>query len=433
MMDAIFEALKLSLSQYEYQTYISLLSFDEHASRTDCFVFYAPNALVCNYIKAKYSALLESTIGAHKGYRVKVQVLPKSQKISTAPRPMIKSHQNPSLNPAFTFDTLVVGECNHMAIKIASQVAKQIGAYNPVLFFGGVGLGKTHILNAIGNFACNRIQDVLYVTAEQFLNDFVFRLGNHSMDKFQNKYRSCDYLLIDDVQFFGGKDMVQEEFFHTFNALHSQRKQIVMTSDKAPKHIKGLAERLLSRFEMGMIASIHPPMLETKIAIIAKKCALNHIQMDQEVVQYLASHLHDNIRQIEGVLLRLNATALLSGQTINLQMAQEILEHTQKEAMQEINLENILRVVAQTLNLKPSDIRNNYRNKHVALARKIIIYLARALTKNSTITLAQFLGMKDHSAVSKAHKIIAQHMQQDNNTKVLVEEMLDKIKTQALL
>ncbi|GMT38162.1 hypothetical protein NHP20013_02240 [Helicobacter bizzozeronii] len=253
------------------------------------------------------------------------------------------------------------------------------------------------------------------------------------MDKFQDKYRSCDYLLIDDVQFFGGKQNVQEEFFHTFNALHSQKKQIVMTSDKPPKFIKGLAERLLSRFEMGMIASIQAPMLETKIAIISKKCQLNQISMDSEVIAFLASHLHDNIRQIEGALLRLNATAMLSGQNISLELAQEILEHTQRETSLEINLESILRVVSQTLNLKPSEIRNNYRNKQVALARKMVIYLARTLIKSPTTTLAQFLGMKDHSAVSKGHKMIAMRMQEDKNTKLLIEEMLDKIKTQGHL
>ncbi|CCB79629.1 chromosomal replication initiator protein DnaA [Helicobacter bizzozeronii CIII-1] len=430
MIDPLLETLKLDLSEYEYQTYMPLLRFDPRASRADHFVFYAPNALVCGYIQAKYGDLLEKTIGAQKGYPIKVQILPQHQQVERIPKAFMPS---PSLNPAFTFDSLVVGECNQMAIKIASKVAKEIGAYNPVLFFGGVGLGKTHILNAIGNFASQRVQDVLYVTAEQFLNDYVFRLGNHSMDKFQDKYRSCDYLLIDDVQFFGGKQNVQEEFFHTFNALHSQKKQIVMTSDKPPKFIKGLAERLLSRFEMGMIASIQAPMLETKIAIISKKCQLNQISMDSEVIAFLASHLHDNIRQIEGALLRLHATATLSGQSISLELAQEILEHTQRETSLEINLESILRMVSQTLNLKPSEIRNNYRNKQVALARKMIIYLARTLIKSSTTTLAQFLGMKDHSAVSKGHKMIAMRMQEDKNTKLLIEEMLDKIKTQGHL
>ncbi len=427
MLEDLLETLKGQVSAYEYKTYMQNLRFDAHASKADLVVFYAPNIWVCNYIKTRYGALLEQILSSKKNCPVQVQIVPPQEKPKAPPKPLIKAHKNPSLNPAFTFDTLVVGACNHMAIKVASQVAQKSGVYNPVLFFGGVGLGKTHILNAIGNLACDRLQSVLYVTAEQFLNDYIFRLGNHSMDKFQEKYRSCDYLLIDDVQFFGGKEMVQEEFFHTFNTLHAQGKQIVMSSDRPPKHIKGLADRLLSRFEMGMIASIQAPMLDTKIAIITQKCQLNHICMDKEVVEYLASHIHENIRQLEGALLRLNATATLSGEEISLRMAQEILKDTTKECLHEVGLEDILRVVAQTLNVKPTDIRNNSRNRQVALARKIIIYLARTLTDLSTTALAQFLGLKDHSGVSKASKTIAQSMAKENHTKLLVEEMQAKI------
>ncbi|BDQ26325.1 chromosomal replication initiator protein DnaA [Helicobacter heilmannii] len=419
--------LKAHMSAYEFQTYIQPLCFDPHASSAACVVFYAPNVWLSHYIQTRYGALLEQLLSAKHQSPLKVQICPKEAKPKAPPKPLIKAKSNPTLNPAFTFDTLVVGACNHMAVKVASQVAQKSGVYNPVLFFGGVGLGKTHILNAIGNTACDRLQSVLYVTAEQFLNDYVFRLSNHSMDKFQEKYRSCDYLLIDDVQFFGGKEMVQEEFYHTFNTLHAQGKQIVMSSDKPPKHIKGLADRLLSRFEMGMIASIQAPMLETKIAILTQKCQLNHICMDQEIVEYLASHIHENIRQLEGALLRLNATAALSGEEISLRMAQEILKDTTKERLQEVGLEDILRVVAQTLNVKPADIRNNSRNRQVALARKLIIYLARTLTDTSTNALAQFLGLKDHSGVSKASKTIAQSMAKENHTKLLVEEMQAKI------
>ncbi|WP_163556078.1 chromosomal replication initiator protein DnaA [Helicobacter suis] len=428
MLEAILETLKADLSEFEFKTYVEILRFDAEASRADCFVFYAPNIWVCSYIKTRYSALLENAIGAYKGYPVSVEVRPRDQQIKNPPlKPLCQAHQNPSLNPAFTFDTLVVGSCNHLAIKVASQVAQNSASYNPVLFFGGVGLGKTHILNAIGNKASDRLQDVLYVTAEQFLNDYVFRLNNHSMDKFQDKYRTRDYLLIDDVQFFGGKQMVQEEFFHTFNALHSQGSQIVMTSDKPPRDIKGLADRLLSRFEMGMIASIQPPKLETKIAIINQKCKFNHIRMDAPVVEYLASHTNENIRQIEGALLRLNATAMLTGVQIDLSLVEAVLKDTIKESLQEVNLEQILKVVAKTLNLKPSDICNNYRNRQVALARKLIIYLARTLTNSSTTALAQFLGMKDHSGVSKASKIVAKCMLEDKHTKLLIEEMRAKI------
>ncbi|WP_121020957.1 chromosomal replication initiator protein DnaA [Helicobacter vulpis] len=427
MIEQIWEALKLGVSEYEFNTYMQLLDYDAHASKADLFVFYAPNVLLCHYISAKYRTLLENTIGAHKGYKVQVQVRPKSQQQHTPPKPLNLAKHNPTLNPAFCFETLIVGACNQMAVKIATQVARARGVYNPVLFVGGVGLGKTHLLNAIGNYACDQLKSVLYVTAEQFLNDYVSGLNSHSMDKFQDKYRSCDYLLIDDVQFFGGKEKVQEEFFHTFNALHAQNKQIVMSSDKPPKDIKGLAERLLSRFEMGMIASVHPPTLETKLAIIEQKCQLDKIEIHQEVLHYLASHLNENIRQIEGTLLRLSARAALSHQPITLQMAQSIVQETTKERAQEISLERILRVVASTLNLKPSAIQSNARTRQISLAKKSVIYLARQLTPHSSITIAQFLGLKDHSAVSKSLKLMQQAMLEDSQSKLLLEEMAHKL------
>ncbi|WP_233705798.1 chromosomal replication initiator protein DnaA [Helicobacter felis] len=429
LIEQIWDALKLGVSEYEFKTYMRLLHYDAHASKADLFVFYAPNVLLCHYISTKYRTLLEDTIGAHKGHKVQVQVRPKSQQQTTPPKPLMVAKNNPTLNPVFRFDTLVVGACNQMAVKIATQVARQSGVYNPVLFFGGVGLGKTHLLNAIGNHACDQLKSVLYVTAEQFLNDYVSGLNSRSMDKFQEKYRSCDYLLIDDVQFFAGKEKVQEEFFHTFNALHAQNKQIVMTSDKPPKDIKGLAERLLSRFEMGMLASVHPPTLETKLAIIEQKCAQDQIELPQEVLHYLASHLNENIRQIEGTLLRLNATATLSHQPISLQMAQSVVQETCKERAQEISLERILRVVASSLNLKPSQIQSNARTRQVSLAKKSVIYLARQLTPNSSSVIAQFLGLKDHSAVSKSLRLIQKAMLEDTQIKLLLEEMAHKLQT----
>ncbi|WP_120944084.1 MULTISPECIES: chromosomal replication initiator protein DnaA [Helicobacter] len=429
MIEQIWDAVKLGVSEYEFKTYMQLLHYDAHASKADLFVFYAPNVLVCHYISAKYRTLLETAIGAHKGYKVQVQVRPKSQQNPTPPKPLILAKNNPTLNPVFRFESLVVGACNQMAIKIATQVARQRGVYNPVLFVGGVGLGKTHLLNAIGNYACDQLKSVLYVSAEQFLNDYVSGLNHHSMDKFQEKYRSCDYLLIDDVQFFGGKEKVQEEFFHTFNALHTQNKQIVMSSDKPPKDIKGLAERLLSRFEMGMIASVHPPTLETKLAIIEQKCALDRICLPQEVLHYLASHLNENIRQIEGTILRLSATATLSHQPISLEMAQGIVQETTKERAQEISLERILRVVASSLNLKASQIQSNARTRQVSLAKKSVIYLARQLTPHSSVAIAQFLGLKDHSAVSKSLKLMQESVLSDPQSKALLEEMAHKLQT----
>jgi len=217
------------------------------------------------------------------------------------------------INPTYTFENFVVGSSNQFAYTAALSVAEKPGkAYNPLFIYGGVGLGKTHLLHAIGNFNIEKEKVVIYATIEQFMNDFTYHLRNKTIEKFREKYRDCDILLIDDVQFLSGKERTQEEFFHTFNELHNEHKQIVLTSDQPPKKIAGLEERLKSRFEWGLIADIQPPELETKIAIIKKKCELNGISLDDEIVNYLAANMDSNIREIEGVILKLNAYSTLA-------------------------------------------------------------------------------------------------------------------------
>ena len=218
-----------------------------------------------------------------------------------------------SLNPFYTFENFVVGKSNEYAYTIAKLVLQQqASAYNPVLLYGKSGLGKTHLLNAIGNDVKEKNKNVLYVTSEDFLNDYMDKIKRKTMDSFRDKYRKCDYLLIDDVQFFGGKEGIQEELLHTFNTLHNSQKQIVMTSDKPPKEIKGLEERLRTRFEWGAMAEITNPELETKIAIIKSKCEVNRIVLENEVIDYIASNIYGNISQIEGILSTINAHVNLS-------------------------------------------------------------------------------------------------------------------------
>lgn len=431
--NSILNDLKNEISEAEYSAYISKMKYDENASRSDLMVFIVPNIYIANWIKTKYSEKISRLFEIYKKIKPEIRIIVESQKkdVKSLKMPGNKPQIRSILNPSYTFDSFVVGESNRFVYEIAKKISlKQAEAYNPVWIYGGTGLGKTHILNAIGNSVLDKNKTVIYVTAEQFLNDFLTRIQNHTMDRFRDKYRNCDYLLIDDVQFFGGKEGVQEEFFHTFNELHDKKKQIVMTSDKTPKQILGLEERLKSRFEWGMIADIQPPGLETKIAIIIQKCRLNQIEIDTEIINYLASNINDNIRQIEGIILKLNAQASIIGQNINLTMAKNAIKDTQKENLENITLENIIKIVSKELNIKPSEIKSKSRNKTTANARRIVIYLARTLTPNSMPHLAQFLNMKDHSSVSKAMKMISTEIAQNINTKMMLDEMKNKIQNE---
>lgn len=433
--NSILNDLKNEISEAEYSAYISKMKYDENASRSDLMVFIVPNIYIANWIKTKYSEKISRLFEIYKKIKPEIRIIVESQKkdVKSLKMPGNKPQIRSILNPSYTFDSFVVGESNRFVYEIAKKISlKQAEAYNPVWIYGGTGLGKTHILNAIGNSVLDKNKTVIYVTAEQFLNDFLTRIQNHTMDRFRDKYRNCDYLLIDDVQFFGGKEGVQEEFFHTFNELHDKKKQIVMTSDKTPKQILGLEERLKSRFEWGMIADIQPPGLETKIAIIIQKCRLNQIEIDTEIINYLASNINDNIRQIEGIILKLNAQASIIGQNINLTMAKNAIKDTQKENLENITLENIIKIVSKELNIKPSEIKSKSRNKTTANARRIVIYLARTLTPNSMPHLAQFLNMKDHSSVSKAMKMISTEIAQNINTKMMLDEMKNKIQNEQI-
>ncbi|HFU76444.1 MAG TPA: chromosomal replication initiator protein DnaA, partial [Arcobacter sp.] len=327
-----------------------------------------------------------------------------------------------------TFDSFVVGSSNQMAYNASYAVANNLGAqYNPLFIYGGTGLGKTHLLQAIGNDAIEKNKVVIYVTIEQFMNDFTFSLKNKNMDHFRNKYRKCDLLLIDDIQFLSGKESTQNEFFHTFNELHTAKKQIILTSDKLPSQIAGLEERLKSRFEWGLTTDIQIPELETKIAIVEKKSELNGIHLTKEIIHFIATNLDNSIREIEGLLIKINASADLLGQEIDLQLVQGLLKDQIKEKKNNIKLPNIIEIVSHELNIKPSDLKSSKRNANVVNARRIVIYLARELTHNSMPDIAKFLGMKDHSSVSKNISKANELIEKDENFKLILENLKNKI------
>jgi len=435
LADSVLELLKNEISEQEYNRYIKQLEFDEKSSHSDQKVFTAPNILIQNWIKTKYCEKISHLFEVKTGIKPDIQItlkdrvktdFQKTKKIDIyeSNKPTI----NTILNPSYTFDSFVVGSSNQFAYSIAKSVAKKPGVvYNPVFIYGPTGLGKTHLIHAIGNYSQNHGKIVIYATIEQFMNDFTYNLKNQTMDRFRDKYRNCDILLIDDTQFLSNKIQTQEEFFHTFNELHSAGKQIVLTSDKPPKMINGLEQRLKSRFEWGTIADIGIPELETKIAIIKKKCELDGINLNNEIANYIATSMGDNIREIEGAIINLNAYATLMRQEITLEFTKNVMKAQIKEKKNKITLEDIIKTISRELNIKPSEIKSKKRNKNIVEARRIGIYLARNLTQNSMSSLASFFGMKDYTAVSHNMKKINELIETDEIFKLKIEELKNKI------
>lgn len=435
LADSVLDLLKNEISEQEYERYIKQLRFDEKNSHSDQKVFTVPNILIQNWIKTKYSKKISHLFEVKTGIRPDIKIILKNSlnynskknaeiDIYEKNKPVI----NTILNPSYTFESFVVGSSNQFAYSISQSIAKKPGVvYNPVFIYGPTGLGKTHLIHAIGNYCQLQGKIVIYATIEQFMNDFTYNLKNQTMDRFREKYRNCDILLIDDTQFLSNKVQTQEEFFHTFNELHAAGKQIVLTSDKPPKLINSLEERLKSRFEWGTIADIGIPELETKIAIIKKKCELDGIDLNNEIASYIAANMGDNIREIEGAIINLNAYATLMRQEITMDFAKNVIKAQLKEEKNNITLEDIIKVISRELNIKPSEIKSKKRNKNIVEARRVGIYLARTLTPNSMSSLASFFGMKDYTAVSHNMKKINELIETDEIFKLKIEELKNKI------
>ncbi len=429
----VLELLSKEILPSEFECYIKQLKFNEKSSNSTNVVFNAPNEIIAKFIQTKYASKIAHLFEVKTGQKPVVEVqAPTKTAIKPAKKVDVKEikAQSSLLNPSYTFENFVVGDSNQFAFLSAKAVSEQPGKiYNPLFIYGPTGLGKTHLLQSVGNFCLNGGKMVICVTSEQFITDFTYNLNNHSMERFREKYRNCDVLLIDDVQFLGKTDKIQEEFFHTFNEIHAKNGQIVMTSDRQPKLLKGFEDRLRTRFEWGIIADITPPELDTKIAIINKKCEFDKIYLGTDVINYIATNMGDNIREIESAIINLNAYARLMRQEITLEFAKNILRDQIKEKRENINLESIVETVSKELNIKPSDMKSKSRSKNIVEARRIVIYLAKNLTPNSMPQIAQFFNMKDHSAVSHSIKKINELIETNEYFKVRVEELKNKILT----
>ncbi|WP_456433172.1 chromosomal replication initiator protein DnaA [Nitratifractor sp.] len=435
--EKILDKLRREIGPEEYERFLRTLVYDPDASRSDRAVFLAPNIYTARWVKTNYAPAIAHHFELETDVKPEVLVqvgrpAPRKRPDAAKAEESRPAGTSTHLNPSFTFDSFIVGSSNQFAYTTALSVAQKPGKqYNPLFIYGGVGLGKTHLLQAIGNYRLDAGDRVIYTTLEQFMNKFISHVKSGTMDRFREHYRECDILLIDDIQFLSRKEQTQEEFFHTFNELHNAGKQIVMTSDRQPKKIAGLVDRLRSRFEWGLMADIQPPELETKIAIIQKKCELDGIRLDKEIVHYIATHMGDNIREIEGTLIRLNAMSAMLNQPITLEFAKNAIKDQIKEKQENVTIDDIVRIVSRELNVKPSDIKSKKRTKNVVNARRIVIYLARNLTPNSMPQIALYFGMKDHSAVSHALRKIHEIIETDENFKVLLEELSNKVGSDA--
>ncbi len=354
---------------------------------------------------------------------------------SAAPAPSQSQGQEPIssiLNPRYTFDTFVVGNSNRFAHAASLAVAEAPAkAYNPLFLYGGVGLGKTHLMHAIGHMAMERDPNinVVYVTSETFTNDLITAIGKKSMVEFRNKYRNVDVLLIDDIQFVAGKESTQEEFFHTFNALYEANRQIVISSDRPPKEIPTLEERLRSRFEWGLITDIQPPDLETRIAILKKKADMENYRVDPEVLSYIATHIQSNIRELEGAFIRVVAYANLNNVSVTVETASEALKDLiQTPKNRPITIEQIQMVVANHYGIKVTDMKSRKRTKKIAFPRQVAMYLSRELTDSSLPQIGSEFGGRDHTTVIHACDKIQSAIKMDPALQVTVRELIDTIR-----
>ncbi len=396
----------------------------------------APNRFVLDWVKQHYFSKIEQSIQAFSNGAL-VLSLEIGTKKTAAPAPSSFHPKSPEskkvsenfLNRSFTFDTFVEGKSNQLARAASLQVSENIGrAYNPLLIYGSSGLGKTHLMHAIGNAALekNPNANIIYLHSEKFVQDMVRALQQNSIDAFKRYYRQMDVLLIDDIQFFAGKERSQEEFFHTFNTLLENKHQVVMTCDKYPKEIVGLEDRLKSRFGWGLPVSIEPPDMETRAAILMKKAALVNIDLDQEVAFFIAKRIPSNVRDLEGALRRVIANAQFTGRDITIEFTKEALHDLLTLQDKLVSIDNIQKTVAEYYKIKISDLSSKNRKQTVTRPRQIAMCLARELTSQSFPEIGSAFGGRDHTTVINACKRVAELKESDHK---LAEDYANLLRT----
>ncbi|MDD4202070.1 MAG: chromosomal replication initiator protein DnaA [Candidatus Omnitrophica bacterium] len=413
-----------------------------------------PNHFFKDWVTERYLPLMEAILGEITGEKIKIsfeiteQHIPLESKESSInlnmpPSVESSSSDNPSfikklfspkkietksigLNPKYSFSSFVIGASNrftHAACLAVSESPAK--TYNPLFIYGGVGLGKTHLMHSIGNYIStnNPKLSIIYLSSEQFTNQLISAIQTRTMDTFRKKYRNVDILLIDDIHFIAGKEATQEEFFHTFNTLYNDHKQIVMTSDRSPKEIPALEERLVSRFEWGLVGDVGTPDFETRMAILKKKIENEHIEVPDDVLYFIADTIKTNIRELEGGLIRVIAYSKLLNQEISSSLAKEVLKGMIRENKKKINVSFIQETVAEFFSINVRDIKGKKRTKQIVFPRQIAMYLSRDLTSLSLPEIGAYFGGKDHTTVIHAYNKIDREIKMNTNTQQVIEEI----------
>ncbi|MGA6827487.1 chromosomal replication initiator protein DnaA [Nitrospira sp. NS4] len=399
-----------------------------------------PNKFFGDWLSNHYGPLLAEAVSSARGggeMTVSFSVSQRTSKPAEAPavppaaksQAQTKSRRGIQLNPKYTFKNFVVGAGNQFAHAACMAVAEQPGkAYNPLFIYGGVGLGKTHLLNAIGNHVAEGTDlRIAYLTTEQFTNEVINSIRYDKMMDLRKRYRHIDMLMIDDIQFLAGKERTQEEFFHTFNALYEGHKQIVLSSDRFPKDMPDIEERLRSRFEWGLIADLQPPDVETRIAILRKKSEDEGVKLPEDVIQFLATTMKSNIRELEGSLVRLGAYASLTGQVITLEMAKNVLRDLIGDKKKIVAMEDIQEAVCTQFHLKMTELKSRRRSKTLVHPRQIAMYLCRELTDASYPEIGRHFGGKDHTTIIHACRQVAKAKDTDTTLNATLENLKEQI------
>ena len=433
--------IKGELTEVSFNTWIK--SCEPLCISANTIKISVPNSFTQDILEKRYKDLVINSIEAacSKTYNLEFLIASEIQEAEEKKEKettkdsiavTVNDEMSSTLNPKYTFDSFVIGNSNRFAhaacVAVAESPAK---AYNPLFLYGGVGLGKTHLMHAIGHHIMCQQEDpkVVYVSSEKFTNELINSIKNDKNEEFRNKYRNVDVLLIDDIQFIAGKEGTQEEFFHTFNALHEANKQIIISSDRPPKEIPTLEDRLRSRFEMGLITDIQPPDFETRIAILRKKAQLENINVPNEVMTYIAKYIKSNIRELEGALTRVVAYSSLTNKNISLELATEALKDIiSNPKSEEITVNRIKEKVSEAFNIKMDDFNSKKRTRTIAYPRQIAMYICRELTDLSLPKIGSEFGGRDHTTVIHAHDKISKDIEENQQIKDKIDKIISDLK-----
>ena len=442
LWNEVQQEIEQAVGKSSYETWFSAIQAAEGEPGT--LVIETPDDFFKSWILEHYQAVLEEIVRRRAGTPVKIDFSVNPHVLKTKPVDEIPFgntyKENPSsksnLNSRYTFDNFVVGSGNRFACAASLAVAESPSkAYNPLFIYGQVGLGKTHLVQAIAHKLkqLHPQMSLCYMSSERFTNELIEAIRYRSTSQFRSKYREIDVLLIDDIQFIAGKESTQEEFFHTFNNLHNNRKQIIITSDRPPKEIANLEERLSSRFAWGLIADIQPPDFETRVAILRKKVEVESVVVPDEVILFIAEQIQTNIRELEGALIRVVAYASLDDRPVTLEAAKNILKDMVRESIKMISIERIQKSVAEHFRISLSELRAKKRNKNIVLPRQVAMYLSRKLTNMSLPEIGNAFGGKDHTTVIHSCKKIESQINDQNNPGLrnTVQELTTLLKQQS--